>query len=62
MIYYPQPDNHIRDKGKVVLFLSNYATKKEFYHATGVVDTSDLAAKKILLFYKLKLINWTLMN
>ena len=61
MIYYPQSDNHIRDKGKVVLFLSNYATKREFYHATGV-DTSDLAAKKILLFYKLKLINWTLMN
>ena len=37
MIYYPQPDNHIRDKGKVVLFLSNYATRKEFYHATQVL-------------------------
>ena len=45
MIYYPQPDNHIRDKGKVVIFLSNYATRKEFYHATRV-DTSNLAAKK----------------
>ena len=45
MIYYPQPDNHIRDKGKVVIFLSNYATRKEFYHATGV-DTSNSAAKK----------------
>ena len=28
---------------KVVLDLSNYATKKELDHATGV-DTSDLAA------------------
>ena len=32
--YYPEP----------VLDLSNYATKKEFEHATGV-NTSDLAAK-----------------
>ena len=28
MSYYPEPDNHIRDKDKVVLDLSNYATKK----------------------------------
>ena len=28
MSYYPQPDSHIRDKLKVVLNLSNYATKK----------------------------------
>ena len=28
MSYYPEPDNHIRDKVKVVLDLSNYATKK----------------------------------
>ena len=27
MIYYPQPGSHIRDKVKVVLNLSNYATK-----------------------------------
>ena len=43
MSYYPEPDIHIRDKVKVVLNLSNYATKKESDHATGV-DT--LAAKK----------------
>ena len=45
MSYYPDPDNHIRDKVKVVLDLSNYATKKELDHATGV-DIFDLAAKE----------------
>ena len=38
----------IFDKVKVVLDLSNYATKKELEHATGV-GRSDLAIKKILL-------------
>ena len=28
MSYYPEPDNHIRDKVKVVVDLSHYATKK----------------------------------
>ena len=28
MSYYPEPDSHIRDKVKVVLELSKYATKK----------------------------------
>ena len=46
MNYYPEPDSHIRDKVKVVLDLSDYVTKKELDHATGV-DTSDLAVKKI---------------
>ena len=27
MSYYPEPDSHIRDKLKIVLDLSNYATK-----------------------------------
>ena len=45
MSYYPEPDNHITDKVKVVLDLSNYATKKEFEHATSF-DISDMAAKK----------------
>ena len=45
MSFYPEPDSHIRDKVKLVLDLSNYATKKELDHATGV-DTSDLGAKK----------------
>ena len=47
MSYYPEPDSHIRDKVEVVLDFSNYATKKELDCATGV-NTSDLAAKKIL--------------
>ena len=45
MSYYPEPDNHIRNKVKVVLNLSNYPTKKELEHAKGL-DTSDLAAEK----------------
>ena len=49
MIYYPEPDSHIRDKVKVVLDLSNYAIKKELDHVTGVA-LSNLAAKKIVLF------------
>ena len=28
MSYYPETDSHIRDKVKVVLNLSHYATKK----------------------------------
>ena len=51
MSYYPEPDSHIRDKVKVVLDLSNYATKKELEHATGV-DISDLAAKKYFISFK----------
>ena len=38
--YYPEPGSHIRDKFKVVLDLSNYATKQELEHPTSV-DTSD---------------------
>ena len=48
MSYYPEPDSHIRDKVKVVLDLSSYATKKKIENAIGI-DTSDLAAKKISL-------------
>ena len=40
MSYYPDPDSHIRDRVKVALELSNYATKKESEDATGV-DTSN---------------------
>ena len=41
MSYYPEPDTHIRDKVKVVLDLSNYATRKELERVTDV-DTFDL--------------------
>ena len=49
MSYYLEPGSHIRDKVKVVLNLSNYATKKELDYGAGV-DTSDLLAKKSSLF------------
>ena len=42
MSYYLEPDSHIKDKIKVALGLSNYATEK-IKHPTGI-DTSDLAA------------------
>ena len=45
MSYYPETESYIRDKIKVVLDLSNYATKKELEHGTGI-NTPDLAAKK----------------
>ena len=34
MSYYPELESHIRDKIKVVMHFSNYATKKELDHAT----------------------------
>ena len=51
MSYYPEPDSHVRDKVKAVLDLSNYVTKKELDHPTGV-DTSDLAAKQDFIALK----------
>ena len=51
MTYYSESDSHIRCKVKVVLDMSNYATKKELDHATGV-DTFDLAAKKDFIVLK----------
>ena len=43
MGYYPEPDNYIRDKVKLILDLSNYASRKELELVTGI---SNLAAKK----------------
>ena len=48
MSYYAEADIHARDKVKVILHLTNYATKKELKYAADV-DTPVLAAKKILL-------------
>ena len=47
MSYYPKRDGHIRNKNKLELGLSNYDTKKEIEHVTGV-DTSNLTTKKYL--------------
>ena len=57
MSYYSESDNHIRDKVKVVLDLSNYVTTKELDHATGV-DISDLAGKKIFIALKADKKSW----
>ena len=51
MSYYPEPDIHIRVKAKLVLELSNYATKKELEHVTGI-DKSDVAANKYFIELK----------
>ena len=51
MSYHLEPESCIRDKVKVVLDLSNYASKKELDHATGI-DTSGLAAKKDFIALK----------
>ena len=50
MSCYPEPDSHIRNKIKVVLQLSNYATKKELEHVTG--NTSAWATKKDFIALK----------
>ena len=50
MDYYPESD---KDKVKVVLELSNFVTKKELEHATGV-DTSNLAAKSYFIALKVE--------
>ena len=54
MSFYPKPYSHIRDKDKIVLDLSNYATNKELDHATGA-DTPDLAAQKDVIALKAEL-------
>ena len=51
MTYYPEPNSHIRDKVKVVLDLSNYATKKELEHTAGI-DKSDAVAKRDFIALK----------
>ena len=51
MSYYPEPESHIRDKLKVELDLSSYATKKELKQTTGV-DTFNLVCKSDLIALK----------
>ena len=45
MSYYPEPNIQIRDKAKVALDFSNYATKNELNNALDV-DTSNLKASR----------------
>ena len=51
MSYDSEPNSHIRDKVKVVLDLSNYATKKELEHTAGI-DKSDAVAKRDFIALK----------
>ena len=51
MIYHPEWDSHITDTDKLVLDLTNYASKKELQCTTGV-DKSNLAAKKDFIALK----------
>ena len=53
MSYYPDTDSHMKDKVEVVLDQSNYPTKKELNHTTGI-NTSDLAAKKDFIALKIE--------
>ena len=52
--YYPEAETHIKDKVKVLLNLSNYATKKKLEHAVGV-GTSNFAANKDFIALKVKI-------
>ena len=45
MSYILEPDSHISDKLKIVLYQSSYTTKNQLEHTTGV-DTCYLAVKK----------------
>lgn len=45
MGHYPDTENHIRDKGKVVLDFANYSAKKQLEHLIRI-DAFNLAAEK----------------
>ena len=60
MSYYPEADSHLRVQ--VVLYLWNYAIKKELNNATDI-DTSNLATKTDFIVLeakvnKLGFVNW----
>ena len=46
MSYYSEPDSNIRDKVKLVLNLSNYATKKNQNMLQDLADKKDFIALK----------------
>ena len=51
MSHYPELDNHVRDKVKVVLDLLSHSTKKKKRIGIGI-DISDLTAKKYFIALK----------
>ena len=42
MSYYPEPDNHIRVKVKLVLDFSNYAAKRNLIALKAEIDKQDI--------------------
>ena len=46
MSHFQEPDSHIRDKVRVTLDLSNYATIKQINDATGVDTFNTFTAKE----------------
>ena len=42
MSYYPEPDSHIKDKVKVVLYMSNYAAKNKYNMPQGSIHLMQL--------------------
>ena len=53
MIFYPKLGSYIRDKVKILLDVSNYATKEELGNATDV-DTANLVVKNDFIALKAK--------
>ena len=47
MIYYPEPDSSIRDRIKIALDLSNYATKLNYASKLKLLYTLFLHSKKL---------------
>ena len=54
MSYYPEPDNHIRDKVKLILDLSNYATKKNYKMLQALMHPIQLLKKFVALKAEIK--------
>ena len=52
MSHYPELDNHVRDKVKVVLDLLSHSTKKKKKEYGIGIDISDLTAKKYFIALK----------
>ena len=49
MSYYPQPENRIRDKVRLILYLSDYATKKNYRMLQALMHPIYLLKKCVAL-------------
>ena len=55
MSFNSEPDDHITDKVKVVLNLSNFPTKKELEHDASVDTSTNWILINWLMFYYFEL-------